>query len=152
VEGETPAPALSDLVPFLGIWRLVLWGGSFLPDPEERVDAGLIHFEWIEGGAALAMHQGADDSAPPAARMIIGRDQDDDHYTVLYSDTRGVSRVYRMSFVSGQWRLWRDSESFAQRFDASLSDDGTHMTGHWEKSFNGGPWEYDFSVEYVRIQ
>lgn len=151
MEKVTPAPALSELAPLVGTWRLVLWGGSFLPDPEQRVDAGLVRFEWIEDGAALVMRQGGDDNAPPAARMIIGRDQDEDHYTVLYSDARGVSRVYHMSFGAGRWRLWRDNPSFAQRFEASLSDDGARMTAHWEKAFDGGPWEHDFNLEYSRL-
>jgi hypothetical protein len=54
-----------------------------------------------------------------------------------------------MSFASGQWRLWRDNPSFAQRFEAALSNDGSRMTGYWEKAFGGGPWEHDFNVEYT---
>jgi len=144
-------PALCELTPLIGTWRLVVWGGSFLPDPEERVDVGLVRFEWIEGGALLAMRQGGDDDAPPAARMISGRDQDDDHYTVLYSDARNVSRVYTMSFAAGTWRMWRDNASFAQRFEASFSDDGSRISGHWAKAPGGSAWEHDFHVEYSRI-
>lgn len=151
MESETPAPALSELVPLAGTWRLVLWGGSFLPDPQERVEAGTVRFAWAEDGFVLVMHQVRDNDAVPAARMIIGRDGDEDSYTVLYGDARGVSRVYRMSFASGEWRLWRDNPSFAQRFEASISEDGSRMTGHWEKAFDGGPWEHDFDVEYTRL-
>jgi hypothetical protein len=151
VESVTPLPALSELSPLVGAWRLELWGGSFLPDLETRVDAGIVRFRWIEDGSALEMHHGGNESAPPAARMIIGRDQDLDHYTVLYSDARRVSRVYSMSFASRQWQMWRDNASFAQRFQASLSADGSRITGRWEKAFDGGPWEHDFYVEYSRI-
>ena len=63
MERATPLPALSELAPLVGTWRLVLWGGSFLPDPEQRVDAGLVRFEWSEGGSILAMHQGGDDDS-----------------------------------------------------------------------------------------
>lgn len=84
-----PVPALSALSPRIGEWRLILWGGSFLPDPEERVDAGPVRFAWIEDGAVLPMRQGGDQNGPPAARMLIGRDQDAYLYTVLYSDARG---------------------------------------------------------------
>src|SRR5437660_333691 len=146
----TPAPALSDLAPLVGTWNLVVWGGSFLPDPLERVDAGQVHFKWIEDAAALAILIGGGDNASPAARMIIGGDQDEDHYTVLYSDDRGVARVYRMSFDGQLWQMWRDNPSFAQRFEASLSDDGSRMTGHWAKAVDGGPMEHDFNVEYSR--
>src|SRR5689334_20906164 len=108
MEGVTPLPAVSALAALVGRWRLTVWGGSFLPDPEQQVDAGLVRFAWIEDGAALATRQG-DEGASPAARMLIGRDQDTENYTVLYSDARGVSRVYLMSFASGHWRMWRDS-------------------------------------------
>lgn len=146
-----PVPALSALSPLIGDCRLILWGGSFLPDPEERVDAGPVRFAWIEDGAVLAMRQGGDRNGPPAARMLIGRDQNVDHDTALYSDARGVSRVYLMTFAGGRWRIWRDHPPFAQRFEAVLSDDGSQMTGHWEKALEGGPWEHDFNVEYAHL-
>lgn len=91
MESIALAPALTDLAPLVRIWRLVLWGGSFLSDPEQRVDAGLVRFEWIEDGAVLVMRQSREDEGPPVARMIIGRDQDEECYTVLYSDARGCT-------------------------------------------------------------
>ena len=152
MEDTTPLPAVSGLAPLVGTWRLILWGGSFLPDPQERVDAGVARFEWVEGGAVLAMHHDRDESGSPAARMIFGRDQDEEDYSVLYSDTRGVSRIYRMSFTTQEWRMWRDNPSFAQRFEASYSKDGSRMTGHWEKSIDRGAWEHDFNLEYSRVR
>lgn len=146
-----PVPALRELVPLIGTWRLTLWGGSFQTDPEGQIDAGLVHCTWTEDGAALTIQQHTHEGNPPAARWIIGRDQDEGRYTVLYSDARGVSRVYMMSFDSGQWHLWRDNPSFAQRFEAALSDDGSRMIGRWEKAVDDGPWEHDFYVEYTRV-
>src|SRR5207248_1529998 len=60
MENVTPAPAVRELAALVGTWRLVLWGGLFLPDPEEQVDAGPVHSVWIEDGAVLAMRQGGD--------------------------------------------------------------------------------------------
>ena len=37
--------------------RLILWGGSFLLDPEQRVDARLVRCIWTEDGAARAMRR-----------------------------------------------------------------------------------------------
>jgi hypothetical protein len=45
----------------------------------------------------------------------------------------------------------RDKPSFAQRFDVTLSGNGSRMTGQWEKAVDGGPWERDSNVEYARI-
>jgi hypothetical protein len=42
----------------------------------------------------------------------------------LYSDERGVCRIYEMAIGDGEWRLWRQGEPFAQRFSATMSPDG----------------------------
>jgi hypothetical protein len=41
------------------------------------------------------------DAAAPTATWIIGRDDGELDYHVLYADDRGVSRVYRLSFTGG---------------------------------------------------
>lgn len=146
-----PNPAVANLAILVGDWEMELSGASFLPSPQERVRGGRVHFEWIEGGALLAMRQGGNAGMPPAARWIMGRDEASDGYMVFYSDARGVSRVYAMSFAESEWRLWRDNSEFAQRFEATLSADQGTLTGHWEKSLDGGEWEHDFNVSYIRV-
>jgi len=95
------------------------------------------------------MHQGGPE--PPIATWIIGRDEASVDYSVLYSDDRGVSRIYAMSLRDNRWRLWRDSAQFAQRFEATLSDDRNSIAGQWEKSSDGREWEHDFNVTYTRL-
>jgi hypothetical protein len=87
-------PALAALQFLAGSWDMELSEASFLPDPEAKV-GGSVTVEWIEQGAALVMRMG--DAAAPMATWIIGRDDCDPDYHVLYADDRGVSRVYRMS-------------------------------------------------------
>ena len=73
-------------------------------------------------------------------------------YCVLYSDDRGVSRVYRMSFSDGTWRMWRDTPEFSQRFGAEVSAGQAETNGSWQKSVDGGrTWEHDFTVRYSRL-
>jgi hypothetical protein len=86
---------------------------SFLPDPDAKMP-GSVAFGWIEQGAALVMRMG--DAATPTATWIIGRDDSGPDYHVLYSDDRGVSRVYRMSLSERTWRMWRDNPDFSQQF------------------------------------
>jgi hypothetical protein len=57
---------------------------------------------------------------------------------VLYTDDRGVSRAYRMSFSDRTWRMWRDTPEFAQRFDADVIPSQAEITGSWHKSADGG--------------
>jgi hypothetical protein len=142
-------PALADLEPLAGRWRMKLYNAAFLPDPETRV-SGSIEIDWIEDGSALRIRQG-DSEHPPAAVWIIGRDEAEAGYSVLYADDRGVSRIYRMSLQDASWRMWRDNSEFSQRFDARLEPDAGAIRGRWEKSSDqGASWEHDFNVDYTR--
>jgi hypothetical protein len=142
-------PALADIEPLVGSWRMELFAASFLPDPTARVTSALV-IEWIEHGTAVVMRQG-DGTHPPAATWIIGRDESDPYYQVLYADGRGVSRVYQMTLGDGHWTMSRTTPEFSQRFDAQVQPDGVKITGRWEKSTDGGTtWEHDFNVDYLR--
>ena len=140
----TDHPALAGLRFLTGAWNMELSGASFLPDPESVV-SGPVTFAWIEDRAALVMRMG------DAATWIIGRDDAEQDYHVLYGDDRGVSRVYRMSLEDGVWRIWRHTAEFSQRFEAQVDTDHGVITGRWEKSQDAGvTWEHDFNVRYTR--
>ena len=93
----TTNPALSPLQFLAGAWDMELSGAAFLPDPDASVH-GPVTFEWIEQGAALVMRMGGGET--PTATWIIGRDESESDYCVLYTDDRRVSRV-RPSSRSG---------------------------------------------------
>ena len=142
-------PALADLEPLVGRWRMELHNAAFLPDPDARA-TGSTDIAWIEDGSALRMRQG-DANSPQAAVWIVGRDESEPDYSVLYADGRGVSRIYRMSFEGGQWRMSRSTSEFSQRFSAQLDPDARAIRGRWEKSVDqGATWEHDFDVDYIR--
>ena len=144
----TTNPALADLQFLAGAWDMELSDASFLPDPDATV-SGSVTFEWLEQGVALLMRMG--DAATPTATWIIGRDDLEPDYLVLYADDRGVSRVYRMSLSAGTWRMWRDKPEFSQRFNAEVSADQAEIKGSWQKSVDGGStWEHDFKIRYRR--
>jgi hypothetical protein len=146
---ELTNPNLSDLEFLVGTWDIAISSASFLPDPEDVVRSP-VRFEPIEHGVLLAIRQGGDTSSPPAATWVIGRDDHQHEYTVLYADTRGVSRVYRMSLSGSIWRIWRDQPECSQRFEAIVSPDHRSISGHWEKRTSGGEWEHDFDLAYTR--
>jgi len=108
-------------------------------------------FEWIEDSHFLMQRQGGS-GGPPQARWLIGRDDSSGEYCVLYADARGISRVYRMSFESRLWRIWRDAPGFCQRFEGRLSADGSIIEARWEKSVDGKTWEHDFDLKYVKAE
>jgi hypothetical protein len=143
-------PALVDLANLIGKWQMDIYGTSFLADPETHI-TGPVEVDWIEDGAALVIRQGDSDN-PPAAAWIVGRDDSGTNYQVLYSDDRGVSRIYHMSFTSAAWHLWRVTPKLSQRFEAVISRDRRTIRGVWKKSFDGGSnWEHDFNLDYLRM-
>jgi hypothetical protein len=82
---------------------------------------------------------------------IIGCDAANGTYFQLYSDARGVCRVYEMSIGNGEWKLWREGEPFSQRFTATMSDDGNTITGRWEIAEDGTNYTTDFDLIYRRV-
>jgi hypothetical protein len=142
-------PALREASFLVGDWVMELSGAAFLSSPNEVVQ-GTVRIELIEGGAFIALRQYDSEVGPPAARWVIGRDEQGSEYCALYADGRGVARVYAMTIEGGWWRIWRDAEGFSQRFAAAISEDRRTLEGRWEKSFDGSTWEHDFNLTYRR--
>ena len=105
----------------------------------------------MEDGSALVMRQG-NLAHPPAATWVIGRDESEPGYLVLYADDRGRSGTfYRMSFEGSNWLMWRDDPAFSQRYTRRVDPDMRTIRGRWEKSTDGGAtWEHDFNLDYFR--
>jgi hypothetical protein len=137
-----PNPALEQLQVLTGEWIIEV--------PQFPGEQGRATFEWLEGGAYLRFHAETPDPAPDAT-LIIGRDDSGDVYTVLHYDSRGVSRVYQMTFAGRDWRMWRDAPGFFQRFAGTVSEDGRSIRAAWQKSSDGSRWEHDFDLIYSKV-
>src|SRR4026208_2111885 len=137
-----PNPTLERLAAFIGECNIEVSAMSFHPDPS-AVEHGRASFDWLEGGAFLI--QRSEISAPefPRSTAIIAPDDEAEKYGMLYFDSGGVSRLYKMTFSGGIWTLWRDFPGFSQRFNGTFSDDGKVITAYWEKSTDGSNWERD---------
>jgi hypothetical protein len=105
----------------------------------------------IEGGAFLRLQTSQEDNRFPASTQIIGGDESSDECTCLYWDSRGVSRVYRMTVSGGEWRMWRDAPGFNQWYIGKIGADGKTISGSWEFSEDGKTWGVDFDLTYTRI-
>ncbi len=143
-------PALNHLEFLVGEWEMELSNASFLPRPSDTAK-GHVSFEWVQDGAFLVMRMGDKPPGPPAAIWLISRDESTPNYTVLYYDSRTVSRVYGMSFSESVWKMWRESPGFWQRYEGTVSYDGKTITARWEKSADGTQWEHDFDVTYTKV-
>jgi hypothetical protein len=56
-----------------------------------------------------------------------------------------------MSIANGVWKLWRESEPFAQRFTGTFSEDGTTIIGGWEIAEDGTTYVTDFDLVFRRV-
>ncbi|HEX9389536.1 MAG TPA: hypothetical protein VF918_24645 [Anaerolineales bacterium] len=143
-------PALERLGVFVGEWNIEITSMSFQAD-KTAVVRGRTSFDWIEGGAFLIQHSEVPNSDFPRSTSVIGPDDTAETYSMLYFDSRGVSRIYQMSLSGDVWKLWRDFPGFSQRFIGTFSEDRNLITARWEKSSNGSNWELDFNLTYTRV-
>jgi hypothetical protein len=101
-----------------------------------------------------AAHRSSGPGAP-GSLAIISVDPETGAYTQHYYDSRGVVRVYAMTFAGGSWTLTRESADFSaldfqQRFTGTFSQDENTISGAWEKRVGGAGWEHDFGLIYRR--
>ena len=141
-------PAIKTLEVLIGEWEMELSNTSFLPNKSDTVK-GLSTFDVSENSGFLVERQG--EVPLPWARWIMGRDDSEQNYSVLYFDDRGFSRVYEMSFNDNVWKKWRKAPGFWQRFEGKISNDGNTITAFWQQSAdNGQTWKHDFDLTYRR--
>ena len=148
MDQPTAEEALKQLEPLVGAWTLE----AKPPDGPPWPGGARATIEWHDSGAHLVQRSTVDMPEAPDGVSIMGCDAANGTYFQLYSDERGVCRIYEMSIGDGRWRLWREGEPFAQRFTATISDDGDTIVGRWEKAPDGHTWETDFDLTYRKAR
>ncbi len=118
MDQPTAEEALKRLEPLIGDWTLEAKPPDGPPWPGEARAT----IEWHDSGAHLVQRSTVDIPEVPDSISIMGCDAANGTYFQLYSDDRGVCRVYEMSIGDGEWKLWREGEPFPQRFTATISD------------------------------
>ena len=86
---------------------------------------GRVTFEWHASGAHLIQRGTAELPGHPTT-SIIGCDAANGTYFQLYSDERGVCRVYEMTIGNGGGELWRKSLSPSARSDLQRQRENDH--------------------------
>jgi|tagenome__1003787_1003787.scaffolds.fasta_scaffold20532295_2 hypothetical protein len=137
---------MTRLEPLLGEWRLE----TSLGDVAARAS-----FTRALGGAFLLQRAQVDLPEAPDVLAVIAADPVRGGYLQHYFDSRGVVRLYAMTFDGTVWTLLRDQPDFspldfAQRFTGTLSPEAGTIAGRWEKKDPGRDWELDFELTYVR--
>ena len=145
----SPEDALQRLDAFVGEWDVAT---SLAPDPANAPRARTT-FEWLSGRGFLVQRWEVDLPEAPDGIAIIGLDPEKEGFLQHYFDSRGVARVYEMTFDGGVWRLERHGSDFSQRFAGTFAADGNTIDGAWELSKDdGSTWEHDFDLTYTRLR
>ncbi|HEY3192288.1 MAG TPA: hypothetical protein VGJ61_05845 [Solirubrobacterales bacterium] len=147
MDQPTAEKALKELEVLVGEWTMEATPPGGGPWPGEAHST----FEWLEGNQLLLERSTVEMPEFPDGICVIGCDAANGTYYQLYTDDRGVCRVYRMSIGDGEWKLWRDGEPFSQRFTAKISDDGKTIEGRWEAAKDGTNWATDFDLTYRKV-
>jgi hypothetical protein len=92
-------------------------------------------------------------AAPDSCCVVIA--SEGGSYVQHYFDSRGVARLYAMTFDHRTWTLERTAPDFSpldmcQRFVGTIGADGMTISGEWQKSSDGEQWERDFGLTYTR--
>jgi len=141
---DTDPVSMHDLDVLVGTWQMT---ASLSVDLAPAAEAS---FEWLGDKQFLVQRWRVDHPDAPDGIAVIGVDPDRGTLLQHYFDSRGVARVYDMTFTDGVWRLSRVAPGFCQRFTGTLSEDGSTITGSWEFSADGSTWEHDFDLTYTR--
>ncbi len=147
-----PGPTHS-LEPFIGQWSMEAEFPA-LPPSDVR---GKTMFEWLAGGPFLLQRWAVPIPEAPDGIAVVAWSQARDRYLQHYFDSRGVARVYEMSFDGTLWHLSRTAADlspldFAQRFTGTFSPDAQTITGSWETGeVDGSCWKHDFTLTYRRL-
>lgn len=141
-----PNSALNDLDLLVGEWTMIGRHPAFTGTVK-----GHSSFKWLEHGALLVWHSEWERPGPPSAVSVIGHDDSGEGYFLLYSDERGVARIYQTGLEGRVWKMHRESPGFSQRLTGTFSEDGNTITSYGELSQDGLNWVPDLDVTYTKV-
>lgn len=138
--------AIDDLDVLVGRWDVTV----DLPGAEDV--RGDMRFERM--GEVLLQHSTVPSSPVPESWSVIVANAKGG-YTQHYFDSRGVARLYEMTFDGRTWTLERTHADFTplafhQRYIGHLDDDRKTIEGEWQRSGNGRDWDRDFALTHRR--
>lgn len=137
--------SIDDLALFIGQWELSV----DIPGAEHVRGRVVID----QMGEALVQRTSIPVAeAPDSCCVIVIQDG---KFRQHYFDSRGVARLYEMTFDGRTWTLERTTPDFTpldfhQRYVGAFSHDLLTVVGEWQSSNDGREWSRDFGLTYRR--
>jgi hypothetical protein len=142
-----PNPALEPLHVLVGKWKTIGTHPYILGTKLH----GFADCEWIEGGSFIKMTTTIDHPEFPDGIALIGSDNKNSKFYMIYFDERTLSRKYDLSIKGSQIKWWRDNLELSQKFTLTIEASGKKMSGKGEMCRDGTKWEKDLDLEYTRV-
>ncbi len=139
--------SIQELAAFVGEWELAV----DLPGAEDV--RGNVSFEPL-GDVLVQRVSIPVAEAPDSCCVIVVADGG---FVQHYFDSRGIARLYDMTFDGFTWTLERTKADFTplefqQRYVGVFSADRSTLDGEWQSSGDGTRWSRDFGLTYRRIE
>ena len=141
-----PKVKLEPFQALIGEWTIEMTH----PMLEATVIRGLTTYAWLEGGRFVIQRAVNEHPEVPDSLSVIGVMEGEADLSMQYFDSRGVHRVYAISFDGRELTLERDAPGFAQRGSAKLSDDGSTLAGLWQLNEDDQGYSDDLAFTYRR--
>ena len=132
------------------------WGVEMLPTGSAPIGGATAMFEWVLDGRYVVQRTPVPHPDAPDGLMVISSDPLTGGYTQHYFDSRGVTRLYAMTFTGREWTLSREKADFSpldfsQRFTGMMGEDQRTIEGRWEKRHGTSAWQLDFGLTYRKL-
>jgi hypothetical protein len=139
--------AIRDLDVLVGSWELAV----DLPGAEAV--RGRVIFDMM-GDVLVQRTTVPVPEAPDSCCVVVSHDGGG--FIQHYFDSRGIARLYEMTFDGRSWTLERTKPDFTpldfcQRFVGTVDDDLATIEGEWQSSRDGREWSRDFGLTYHRM-
>jgi hypothetical protein len=138
-------PALDQLDVFVGEWDTEA--------AHPKLD-GTVHgrttFQWLTGRSFLIQRSESPPNTVPSSIAVIGGGDTPGIWPMHYFDSRGIMRVYQLSFHDRILKIWRDHPGFLQRSVGVFEDGERTLRLTWELAEDHGPWKRDLEMTFRR--
>ncbi|HEY3923564.1 MAG TPA: hypothetical protein VGL75_03320 [Acidothermaceae bacterium] len=137
---------IGQLRDFVGEWELEVG----LPGADGL--RGRVVFEAL-GGVLVQRTYVPVPEAPDSVCVVVATEAG---FVQHYFDSRGVARLYAMTFDGTTLVLERTEADFSpldfcQRYVGTFGDDRRTIDGEWQTSEDGREWRRDFHLSYRRV-
>jgi hypothetical protein len=110
--------------------------------------AGTDTYEWLPGGFFMIHHVDVRMGQDEARTLeVIGYDVATNTYPTTFFDNQGNTGSYRATVNQGVWTF----QGVADRATLTISNDGTTMQAHWERSDDGIQWQDWMFISLTRL-